>query len=172
MMQTHIVVGQSGAGKTTFVRESWYSAPAEVKIYEAASAARGVSGKLPYTVCGTHVLLGIYEDGRRCCGTDTLQMNCKEPVKEWYAWITRQDYDNVVMEGLNITSRNIIDSVIEARAADVTLYFAVCGVLTSLARVGHTGVTEKFIKSTQKRAFNLYRHYKGRVRTRLIKTGE
>ncbi|MDE6940956.1 MAG: hypothetical protein K2P40_08460 [Lachnospiraceae bacterium] len=69
----YIVIGQSGSGKTTFVKTRFLTE--RVKIIEDI---------IPYSVCENGIIaLGRYNIGKRTEGTDTLSYNAKDKIKNF-----------------------------------------------------------------------------------------
>ena len=67
----YVIIGQSGSGKTTFVRENFIKA--EPEVFEDI---------IPLTRSGDFVLLGKYGIDKRTEGTDTLPYNAAPKIQQ------------------------------------------------------------------------------------------
>ena len=145
----YVVIGQSGAGKTTFVKKTFLSG--ELKI---------VDDIVPYTTNGNICAVGKYGIGRRTEGTDTLPYNSgakiRELIKKLYA-----EGKNIVIEGDRINNRATFE-LLETFGAAVKLYLVSCTLETSIKRLRDSGsaITVKFIKATRTRSENNFAKYR------------
>lgn len=87
-----VVIGQSGAGKTTFVKGKFLSG--ELRI---------VDDVVPYTTNGKICAIGKYGIGRRTEGTDTLPYNSDAKIRELIKKL-HSDGENVLIEGDRINN--------------------------------------------------------------------
>ncbi len=155
----YIIIGQSGSGKTTFVRQKFLSG--ETRIVEDV---------IPYTVCGNTAALGRYGIGKRTEGTDTLSYNSQERIKELLPVLIKKGYD-VVMEGDRINSPAMFDYVSKL-GTEVKLYLVKCSVLTSMERLQAAGstITMSFVKATKTKAKRNFLRYAKVFDGEIIKT--
>ena len=145
-----IVIGQSGAGKTTFVKERLLKEPYEVKKDIVA-----------YTECGNGVVaLGKYGTGKRTDGTDTLSYSAKENIKKQLTKFAAEGRD-VVMEGDRINNREVFEHIAKL-GVKVKLYLVRCTLGTSMKRLRAAGstITPTFVKTTQTKARNMFEAYR------------
>lgn len=144
----YIIIGQSGSGKTTFVKQKFLCG--ETKIIEDI---------IPYTVCGKIAALGRYNIGKRTEGTDTLSYNSQERIKELLLALTKKGYD-IVMEGDRINTPDMLEYV-KAMGTDVKLYLVKCSLLTSMERLQKAGstITLSFVKATKTKAKRNFLRY-------------
>ena len=150
-----IVIGQSGAGKTTFVKEHYLKTP---YVFD--------KDQLPFTfVEKTRTyLLGHYRGLKRCEGTDELSYTAHDTI----IWFIKKYYDkgNIILEGDRITQQKIMDFIINSKYK-VQLLLLECSVSTSEKRLKKTNSfnSTKWIKSTKTKSKNLFNKYKNLVKS-------
>ena len=132
----HIIIGQSGAGKTTFAKTRFLDdlQPPEKDI-------------VWITRSGIYVGLGKYGVGIRTEGTDTLPYNAKEKIFQQLLKMQRQ---HIVMEGDRITNDPTFQFLARI-GVQVKLYLLTCSVDTSLSRLRESGsaIARKFVLASK-----------------------
>lgn len=156
----YIVIGQSGAGKTSFCKNNWLIEPYQRKEHI-----------IPYTVCanGVHAL-GKYGIGKRTEGTDTLSYNAKAKIKAQLKVFAEQGRD-VLLEGDRINNRETMEYIASLRVP-VKMYLITCSLSTSMRRLRAAGskISVKFVKTTKTKSKNIFLEYGGRFNGEIIKT--
>lgn len=152
-----IVIGQSGAGKTSFVR-SLLKGQGTVKedgIY-FTEFEDGI------------IALGKYGVGIRTEGTDTLPYNAKEKIK---TFIEEHKDRNIVMEGDRITNKDIFEFVARLRVP-VKLYIVTCSLGESMRRLRAAGssISITFVKATKTKSKRLFFSYSNIFHGEVINT--
>lgn len=144
----YIIIGQSGSGKTTFVKQKFLSGDKRV-----------VEDIVPYTVCGNVAALGRYGIEKRTEGTDTLSYNSQERIKELLPVLIKKGYD-IVMEGDRINTPDMFEYV-KSLGQEVKLYLVKCSLLTSMERLQAAGstITMTFVKATKTKAKRNFLRY-------------
>ncbi len=154
----YIVIGQSGAGKTTFVRQRFIG-DAEPEVYEDI---------IPLTRAGNYILLGKYGIGTRTEGTDTLPYNAASKIKEQ---LRRLKGKNVVLEGDRITNPGMMQYI--ATLGEPTKMFLVkCKLATSMKRLRAAGstISPTFVKTTRSKSRNVFIEWARRFSGEVIDT--
>ena len=154
----YIVIGQSGAGKTTFVRQRFIG-DAEPEVYEDI---------IPLTRAGNYILLGKYGIGTRTEGTDTLPYNAAPKIKEQ---LRRLKGRNVVLEGDRITNPGMMQYI--ATLGEPTKMFLVkCKLATSMKRLRAAGstISPTFVKTTRSKSRNVFIEWARRFSGEVIDT--
>lgn len=156
----YIVVGQSGAGKTTFCKTNIIKPPYENHrdIVKITIGSNGVVG------------IGDYGIGRRCEGTDTLSYNSQSKIIEQIKKLVDNGKD-VLIEGDRITSRTVMESL-KALNVEKKMYLVTCKLETSLKRLRGAGshITIPFVKTTKTKAKRLYMDYNRDFNGEIINT--
>ena len=157
----YIIIGQSGSGKTTFVKSRFLN-----------GETRLVEGEIPYTVCGNVAALGRYNIGKRTEGTDTLSYNSQEKIKRLLPRLIKDGYD-IIAEGDRINTPDMFD-YIKGLGQEVKLYLVKCSILTSIERLRAAGsnITITFVKATKTKARKNYQRYKELFDGEIINTEE
>lgn len=152
----HIVIGQSGSGKTTFVKSKWLKEPFEVR-----------EGLVSYTLSGNTALIGKYGIGIRTEGTDTLPYNVAgkivAQVKKLYPFY------EVVIEGDRINSEKVFKSL---AGYQCKLYLVTTSLINSMTRLRESGstITPAFVKATKTKSANRFLKYAGLMNGEIINT--
>lgn len=154
----YIVIGQSGSGKTTFVRNRFLKS-AVPEIYEDI---------IPLTKAGDYILLGKYGIGTRTEGTDTLPYNAAPKIKEQ---LKKLKGKNVVLEGDRITNNGMMQ-FISALGEPTKMYITICGISTSMRRLRAAGstITPTFVKTTRTKSRNVFLEWGRRFSGEVINT--
>lgn len=155
----YIIIGQSGSGKTTFVKNRFLNGETRV-----------IEDEIPYTVCGNVAALGRYNIGKRTEGTDTLSYNSQEKIKRLLLRLVKGGYD-VVCEGDRINTPDMFE-YIKGLGQEVKLYLVKCSILTSVERLREAGsnITITFVKATKTKAKRNFRRYANLFRGEIIDT--
>ena len=153
----HVIIGQSGSGKTTFVKNKFLT-----------EEIIPVVDVIPCSVSGIFTALGKYDIGVRTEGTDTLAYSAAAKIKEQIKRLTGKE---VVMEGDRINTRSIF-KFLESQREPVKLYLLVCSVQTSLNRLRKegSGITVGFIKTTRSKSRRMFLEYGKRFDGEIIST--
>lgn len=154
----YIIIGQSGAGKTTFVKEHFLTAPVEIK-----------QDIIPYSECENGIIaLGKYNIGKRTEGTDTLPYNALQSVKQQIKKFRNKD---VVLEGDRINNREIFNYIIQL-GIETRLFLIVCSLGTSMKRLRAAGseITPKFVKGTKTKSRRIFLEYRQKFNGKVINT--
>lgn len=154
----YIVIGQSGAGKTTFAKRKFMSGKIEIR-----------KDIVPITVCDNGVTaIGKYGIGIRTEGTDTTQRNAKNSIKKQ---IKRLKDKDLLLEGDRITSREIFE-FIASIGTQVKMYLVTCSVQTSIRRLRAAGsaISPAFVKYTKTKSKKLFLEYRKRFHGEIVDT--
>lgn len=156
----YIVIGQSGSGKTTFVKKNLLQEPYEY-IDLDVPCTKGSNGK---------IAIGKYGIGIRTEGTDTLAYNAINAIKKTLYSLKEED---VVLEGDRINNSSLFEYV-SLLGVDVKLYLVTCGISTSMRRLESAGskITEKFVKATKTKSKNLFLRYAYMYNGEIINTDD
>ena len=154
----YIVIGQSGSGKTTFVREHFLKGT-EPEVYEDI---------VPLTRAGEYILIGKYGLDIRTEGTDTLPYNAAPKIKEQ---LRRLRGCAVVLEGDRITNPGMM-AYIAALGEPTKMYLVKCKIGTSMQRLRAAGskITPTFVKATRTKSRNVFMEYGRRFEGEVIDT--
>lgn len=156
----YIVIGQSGAGKTTFVKKNLLKEPYTLgaDIVPLTFDAQG------------RIALGKYGIGKRTEGTDTLPYNAKENIKKQLKALRGK---TVVLEGDRINNKEIFDYILRL-GESAKLYLVQCSLSTSMRRLRAAGstITPTFVKTTKTKSKNMFLRYASRMNGELINTDE
>lgn len=153
----YIVIGQSGSGKTTFVKERFLTEPTE--IYDDI---------VPLTRSGDFIALGKYGIDKRTEGTDTLPYNAAPKIKQQ---LKRLKGQNVVLEGDRITNPGMMQHI-ASLGEPTKLILVKCKLATSMQRLRAAGstITPAFVKATKSKARNVFLEYGSRFESEIIDT--
>lgn len=156
----YIVIGQSGSGKTTFVKTKFLNG--RIKIIEDI---------IPYTLCENGIIaFGRYGIGKRTEGTDTLSYSAKEKIKQLLKKLKSRD---IVIEGDRINNKEIFEFV-SALGVGVKLYLVTCSLKTSMKRLKAAGstISPPFVKTTRTKSRRMFLEYRQRFDGEIINTDE
>jgi ABC-type cobalamin/Fe3+-siderophores transport system ATPase subunit len=137
-----VVIGQSGAGKTTLVKDRF------IRGREI-----GIENKpIKHSIAGDTLLIGHYGIERRCQGTDTLGYNQLPDIIKFIAE-KYEHYPEIIAEGDRINNRKFLEFI---KDKDPHLIVVLCSIETSLQRLRAAGseITETFVKTTRTKALN------------------
>lgn len=154
----YIIIGQSGAGKTTFAKKHFLTAPVTVK-----------QDVIPYSECENGIIaLGKYDIGKRTEGTDTLPYNALNSIKQQ---IKRFKDKDVLLEGDRINNREVFD-YIQRLGIEARLFLVVCSLETSMRRLRAAGstITPKFVKTTKTKSKRMFLEYCDKFHGKVIAT--
>ena len=154
----YIIIGQSGAGKTTFAKTNFLTGDIEI-----------VEDIIPYSVCSNGIVaLGRYGVGKRTEGTDTLSYSAKEKIKKQ---LRKLKDKNVLLEGDRINNREIFEFV-SSLGVETKLYLITCSLKTSMERLRAAGstITPTFVKTTKTKSKRMFLEYSQRFHGEVIKT--
>lgn len=154
-----VVIGQSGSGKTTFVKDNFLQG--ELKI---------ITDIVPYTTNGEFCAVGKYGIGIRTEGTDTLPYNSGDKIRELVRKLHNAG-ENILLEGDRINNHATFE-FLSSLNADVKLYLVTCSLETSLTRLkaACSKITASFVKGTKTRSRNNFLQYGKRFNGEVIKS--
>lgn len=156
----YIVIGQSGAGKTSYVKDRWAQGQGVIQMTP-----------IPHTLYddGKTILLGKYGIGIRTEGTDTLPYTILPKALQFINSMHRQA--DIIVEGDRINSTKFFDFVI-AHRIPAKLILLTCTESESITRLRVAGskITPKFVKGTKTKSRNHYMKYRGRMSGEVIST--
>lgn len=161
----YVVIGQSGSGKTTFVKKRFLNGPLE--------SLDKRQYPIPVTKCGEIYAIGRYGIGIRTEGTDaTDKMNGLPKIIQTVRKLVAEGKD-VVMEG-DRCNNDIMFSFLATLEVPVHLYLTTCSIATSLTRLraAGSGITDKFVKCTRTKARNRFLKWGSRFDCEVIDTDE
>ena len=141
----YVIIGQSGAGKTTFVRDRFIRATDPVVVEDI----------IPYTKCNGFCLIGKYGTGERTEGTDTLAYNAKDKIKRQIKKLIEKKETAIVLEGDRINNNDMFSFLATLRMP-VKLYLITCTLETSMKRLQAAGskITPQFVRATKTKSLN------------------
>lgn len=155
-----IVIGQSGAGKTTFVKNRFLPEPysTEQRSVDVTKASNGLYA------------IGKYGIGKRTEGTDTLPYNAQERILETVKELAEEGYD-VIMEGDRINNKQVLTRILSL-GHPVKLYLVTCSLGTSMKRLRAAGsnITAPFVKATKTKSRHIYMEFAGQCDGEIIDT--
>lgn len=152
-----VVIGQSGAGKTTFVKKRFLTGPLE--------AVDGYS--VAVTKSGSVFAVGKYGIGIRTEGTDTLSYNSLPKI---IATVKRlaAEKKNILIEGDRINN-DVMFMFLATLGVPVQLFLLTCSINTSLKRLraADSKITGTFVQGTRTKAMRRFlkwgRRFDGQV---------
>lgn len=152
-----VVIGQSGSGKTTFVKNNFLRGELEI-----------ISDIVPYTTNGQFCAVGKYGIGIRTEGSDTLPYNSGGKIRELIKKL-HSEGKNVLLEGDRINNRETFE-LLATLNAEVKLYLITCSLETSLTRLKAAGskIKPPYVKGTKTRSRNNFLKYGGRFNGEII----
>lgn len=151
-----VVIGQSGAGKTTFVKNNFLKGECQI-----------IEDIVPYTTNGKYAVIGKYFVGRRTEGTDTLSYSAQEKIRQLVQKLVKEGKD-VVMEGDRINNRATL-AFLSMLKVPIKMFLISCSLETSVKRLRSAGstITIPFLKTTKTKSYNNYckwgRRFNGEV---------
>ena len=153
-----IIIGQSGSGKTTFVRKRFLTG--ELSIVEDI---------VPYTTNGEYCAIGKYGIGIRTEGTDTLSYDAGEKIRRQIQKLHAEGKD-IVIEGDRINNRATF-AMIAILKIPAKLYLVDCSLETSIVRLRASGstITPAFVKATKTRSRNNFLKWRKRFDGEVVK---
>lgn len=154
-----VVIGQSGAGKTTFVKSNFLQGECEI-----------IDDIVPYTTNGKYCVIGKYFVGRRTEGTDTLSYSAQEKIRNLVQKLVKEGKD-IVMEGDRINNKATL-AYISMLKVPVKMYLVTCSLETSIKRLRAAGskITEPFLKTTRTKSHNNYAKWSKRFNGEVVVT--
>jgi len=143
----YIVIGQSGSGKTTFVKERFITGDTVI-----------INDIVPCTVCKDIILIGKYNVGLRTEGTDCLPYNYLGKIEQQIEKLGKR---TIVVEGDRINNSKFFEFLIN-KGIEGKLYLLVCPVEVSIKRLRGAGskITEKFVRTTRTKSINNFIKYR------------
>ena len=153
-----VVIGQSGSGKTSFVKNNFLQGEIEI-----------IPDIVPYTTNGNFCAVGKYGIGIRTEGTDTLPYNSGNKIRELIKKLHAQG-KNILLEGDRINNHATLD-LLSSLKTEVKLYLMTCSLDTSLTRLKAAGskITPSFVKGTKTRSRNIFLQYGKRFNGEIIR---
>jgi len=135
-----IVIGQSAAGKTTFVKNTFLTA-----------GENKTENGVKYFTFGKNLALGHYFINKRCEGTDTMSYSIL-PKAISFIESKKDLYDTFLAEGDRINCRRFFDFV-KSLNVPCDVYLLSCSLEESLKRRGDDSKT--FVKTTITKSLNM-----------------
>lgn len=157
----YIIIGQSGAGKTTYVKRRFIEGKRLI-------AQRDF---LPFALTDDNIaLIGKYNVGIRTEGTDTLPYNSSPKIADLVVRLSKDGLD-VVVEGDRINNTPFFRRIAASREP-ATLILLTCRVATSLKRLHSVDslITPAFVKGTKTKSRNNYLNWCSEFRGEIINT--
>lgn len=154
-----VVIGQSGAGKTTFVKETFMRGETHI-----------VEDIVPYTQTEEYAVVGKYYIGKRTEGTDTLSYNSQEKIRQLVQKLVKEG-KNVILEGDRINNRTTF-AFLSMLKVPVKMFLVTCRLETSMLRLRSAGseITETFVKATRTKSHNNFKKWKKRFNGEVVVT--
>jgi len=146
MKKIIIVIGQSASGKTTFIKNNFIKK--EITNYTPKKLVK-------LCKCGNIILIGHYNIGKRCEGSDTLSYASLPKLIEFIPEIINE-CDYLVLDGDRISSIKFFNYIASLNIP-VDLYFLKCSIEESIKRRINNGSkgSEKFVRTTITKAENM-----------------
>lgn len=143
----YVVIGQSGSGKTTFVKEHFIRNETPENFWE---------DEIRLCRAGEVLLFGHYGVGIRTEGTDRIAKHLwrriLEVLEEAYLnW----DYRDIVLEGDRVSGFGMLEGLLPFKE-DVRIHCMVCSIATSAERLNRDSHT--FIKCSQTKALRRFEY--------------
>ncbi|HNR57102.1 MAG TPA: hypothetical protein PKJ51_01475 [Methanothrix sp.] len=153
----YVVIGQSGSGKTTYVKRRWLVGPAAAQ-----------DRPLPHVVIGNTILVGKYGIGVRTEGTDTLSYSALPQILEF---IRNNRASDIVIEGDRINNTRFFE-YLRAHNLPAKLILVACSVDESVARLRAAGskITPTFVRSTRTKSLRNFYKYRGMFDGEIVST--
>lgn len=144
-----VVIGQSGSGKTTYVKKHFLGSKFVINNDYA----------IPVTISENNLLIGKYNINRRCEGTDVLSYSAIHAIEETI-FVTHKIY-NVIAEGDRINNTGFFEYLNKFQLKYRIILFK-CTIEKSMQRLRANGskISEKFVKATATKAHNNYMKYR------------
>lgn len=141
----HVVIGQSGAGKTTFVKNTFLQGGLEI-----------IDGIVPVTTNGEFYAIGKYGIGIRTEGTDRLHLSSHKDIRSRVVELISEG-KKVVLEGDRITGDNMFLFFSKLKVKK-HLYLLECPLEVSIQRLNIEGITSSysFLKATKTKSKRVY----------------
>jgi len=153
----YLVIGQSGVGKTTFVKQRFITDPEEP-----------VNDLVYITRSGEYIAIGKYGIDVRTEGTDYIHFQLYHLMKEQIARLAGAE---VIIEGAKITNNAFMEFVASLKQP-VKLYLLTCGLQTSLDRLRAAGsdIPVSYIRTTRTKAKRVFLDWGSRFNGEIIDT--
>lgn len=144
-----VVIGQSGAGKTTFAKNNFLQG--DFKI---------IDDIVPYTTNGEYCAIGKYGIDKRTEGTDTLPYNSGNKIRKLISLLNSEG-KNILIEGDRINNQATFE-FLRTLDTKIKLYLILCPLETSIERLRKSGskITPKFVKGTKTKSLNNFIKYR------------
>lgn len=154
-----VVIGQSGSGKTTFVKKNFLQ-----------GECKTVEDIVPYTTNGEYCVIGKYFVGIRTEGTDTLSYSAGDKIRALTQKLVENNH-NVVLEGDRINNRATF-AFLSLLHVPVKLYLINCKLETSVRRLWAAGskITLPFLKTTKTKSRNNFLKWGKRFNGEVVNT--
>ena len=154
-----VIIGQAGAGKTSFVKRQFLQGKLEV-----------VEDLVTYTTNGKYCAMGKYNVGIRCEGTDTLSYSAGEAIRRQVEKLVMQG-KHIVLEGDRINNAAMMKFLMRY-SEHVQLVLVYCSITESMRRLRAAGsdITPAFVKATKTKSKNNFLKYRKYFRGKAINT--
>lgn len=159
----NVVIGQSGAGKTTFCKRRFFSSACDILT----------NYPVPVTKSGDIYALGKYGIGKRTEGTDTLSYSALPKIIETVRALIIDGHTDIVMEGDRINNEKMF-AFLASLDIPVKLFLIHCKLDTSMQRLRAAGskISLTFVKCTQTKSRNNFLTWAGKFCGEAINTDE
>lgn len=154
----YVVIGQSGSGKTTYVKRRWLVGPAAAQ-----------DRPIPHVVIGGTILVGRYGIGVRTEGTDTLSYSALPQILEFIR--DNNAAADMVVEGDRINNPRFFE-FLRAHHMKAKLILVACSEDESITRLRAVGskITPTFVKATRTKSLRNFYKYRGIFDGEIIST--
>lgn len=148
-MKLIVVIGQSGSGKTTWVKKNFYSPDMVLETFP-----------IKHTKNLLTTLVGDYTLNQRTLGTDTLPYNFLPKIINFVLEQNKTD-KTLIVEGDRINNKKFFDSLID-NGVIFELHYFVCPLEISEQRLRKAGSkqTLPFMKTTKTKSYNIVEYLK------------
>ncbi len=151
-----VIIGQAGAGKTTYVKNKYLKNPVLIKDI------------IKVTKCDDNYLLGDYTINSRTLGTDTIPYN---ELNKIIKYIGDNPDKNIIAEGDRINNDKFFQFLLTLQRP-IKLFLFICPLKVSKNRLKEVSCIKlPFIKATRTKSVRNYLKYKDYFQSEIIKNG-
>lgn len=138
-----IIIGQSGAGKSTAVKSNYLEPNMELK-----------KQPIKHTTNEETCLIGDYKTDRRCVGTDTLPYDALQDIINFIKQ-NKDQYERIVAEGDRINNKKFFKNLLKLQEPLKIIIFK-CSLEKSKKRLPNQNPS--FIKTTKTKTENIAKY--------------